>query len=1701
MNFIKKATAIILAAALILPTLAGCTNSGAPAVIGAADITTGARSFAPFQPSGANALAATLPSFADHNFAEEDLVPRDGYILVPTMFGTTGIDTLSSFFLVSPYENAAVPSISIDGQAAPTISRDSGDTFLITPATPLRSNAVYVFRLSREGQPDITWAFQTTVRFEIMSTLPRNQAINVPVRTGIEFNFSAGEEIDIADYFSIYPHVAGRFIHQGSTAIFMPTAALQHMQVYTVTLRAGVSLPGTTEALTQDFVFAFETAPRVEPVQHNWPSRIDFSAGYIEFPSFEAPQVNFWLSYNSRTTTRPTIQVGVYRFGNQQQAIDTLSNFINTPSWARISWDNRLIDTAPLTQVSSFTITERVSESRWGAETLTLPSSLDPGFYIIDAYIGGHRDQVILQVTDLAIQVVADDNMALLWIHNMNTTLPAAGAIVGDLVYGATYTATDYGIAVVERQLNFGDYLTISAGGTESVVFILGGNMGISPRSWGWSPWSQGGNNDYWSVLQLDRTLFQRGDTLSLWGFVQNRHQLEEITHVTAVITENSWWGADRDNLVRQNIAVVDGAYNGEIRLPNLNPGFYQLTIYHGDIVLDSIFFDVQDYVKPPYQLTVDVCTPAIFAGDSVTFTANVSFFEGTPVPELDISYRLSGWNLRNTRQGRAETNINGAVEINTGQVLPNADAQGHTSLQFSAEATLPEIGWTHARASTRVFINDIHVQARATRTDANASLTVNVHDITLDRINNGTNAHFNDFLCAPTVGQTLNVEIIRVYWVRTRIGEFFDSWLRQVVPRYRHDRREEVIQQFTLTTDANGNATREFTVPDRRNESYLARVTTTDGNGRTITHTMFIGRDWSHFHNMAEGDSIFLYGARPQDEGYDIGDTVELTLMRGADPLETGRIMFVTVQNGILSYQVGGSNLTFTFEEKHAPNATAFAFHFNGHTYYSSWQTQQRLHFNSLSRQLMLEITTCQDEYRPSDTATITITTTDTDGNPKAANVNISLVDEALFALMDYNVNTLTALYRTVSDHLRINMATHRTFVSDGAEYAVAEMAADSADSDVVFRAAVSAPAPTAQANFSGAGEATHIRERFEDTAAFKSVATNANGTATITFQLPDNITAWRLTASGISNDLYAGNTVQNVRVTQPMFLHYTLGSTFLVGDTPSIGVNVFGTSLMGGENVAFDIWCESNPDYVRRASGRAFERINIPLWEMATEGIYRLVIYATVSNGLTDAVIHPFQVVDSHHFVDAARFYTVTQNTVFDVGNQGMTNITFTDHGRGQFLNNLLSMRWVRGARIEGLVASREATRLIEANFPEATIFRSATAFDILEYQQPDGGIAILPYASSNLYATVMLMPFILDEINVPMLRRYLQSIVDGGSSENRMLALYGLAMLGEPVLLELQRNAMLEGLSIRNTAYIALAFAALGEVQAANNIFDTRIAPHIQRVAPYYRVNTGTNNREIQETTSVVALLAATLGLPQSVALHNYATRRHTCNFTLNLERLAFIALEIENHHPAPASITYTLFGQQHTRNLTNWNNFTLRIPTQNLHEFSIVSVTGEVGAVSIVRTPLTDIEPVDNGITVSRQFFRAGTNQSATTFSQDELVRVQITVTYPATAVLGSYIITDILPAGLVHVANSARFGARSQTPGHWRHATTDGQRVSFFDHNSRHTGTHVYYYYARVISPGVFRAEGTIVQSVGAREYLTVGNEAVVTIVE
>jgi len=1633
---------------------------------------------------------------------------KEGFVVTPLSYTTTGVEISSSFTLTTPFETTAeelAETLSIDGQPALHIEQIGPTEFIITPSMELFPNSLYIIRITREDGEDISWAFQTAARFQITSNYPHSTAVNVPVNTGIEITFSNENFTPIDTFFSITPHVEGTFQYHKNTAVFIPVR-LEYRTVYTVTLKAGIKLAGTNEELTTDHVFSFETEAEVGH-EHDYPAEtVHFGTRYTELPTIEAPVLNMWL-YNNHGSDTPNPAITVYTFGSFEEATKAVTDLTSIPRWSWYANNDRRVDTSNMTRIMSF---DAIDLYDTNTRSLSLPDSLSPGFYLINAELERSQDQSILQITDLPVQVIADDNKAIVWVNDIGTGAPAVNATVLDVSTGNSYSTDENGIAILDRSpaADGSEHLLVTSSDGKTCLWL--NTPTFSPWHWygGYDMWGWGsdinGNDLYWTALQLDRTLFKRDDTVSFYGFVQDRKSSEEINNVTVTLTRGFrfWHFGSRDILHKQVVPVRNGTYSGEINLPNLDPGSYNIIVNHGDIVLASAYISIYDFVKPPYTINVSTDKVAAFTGEVVTFEINAEFFDGTPVSNLDVSYYILGSWLNTSGFASGQTDIDGSIKVSE-RISPQQEAQGEAWLWFEAEATLPEMGQTYRYAHVRAFVNDIDVNARATRTDGKATLTIDVNTITLDRLNNGTASHYYDYIDKPVSDKQMSIGIYRVYYEKIQTGTYYDFIEKRNMPLYWYERREERIESFEMTTAGNGTATREFTVPDREHESYLAKITTTDGNGRRIEQIAYIGRDYSSFFYFASLKEYYLDGA---SDNYQIGQDVTLTVMRETEPVTRGGFLFVNMQNGILEYHTGSNPYKFTFKPEHIPNIAVMTYHFDGYRYHSdSWRMQAYLRYDFSANDLTIDIRKDKDTYKPGDMCTLTVTVKDKNNAPVQANLNISIVDEALFALADYRVETLMSLYSFVSTGLKYAHATHRFYTPGDA----------SSDDDFVHAPSAS-PAPEAEALYDSDGETggrseTYLREIFKDTAFFETIRTNTRGEASHTFKLPDNITSWRLTASGISETLYAGNAIEHIIVTNPMFLNYTLSDVFLTGDIPMIGINVYGIILTGAETVDFEVWDENKPEAVFRASGSAFERINIPLWEMENEGIGALIIKATASNGTSDMVRHQYQVFTTHREIFKAVHYDVTTDTEFEIGNGGLTNITFTDRGRGELMWQLIHLKNVTGNRIETLLISRESANMLSKFFPDYQDHTNPTKLNIRDYQRTDGGIAYLPHSESDLITTVKILPYVLNEINLGSMINYLYEAFEGDNAENKMSALYGLALLRQPVMADLNDYLLLEAITAKDAVYLALAYLSLGEREIADKIYDSRVAPHFEKITPMYRINTGINQDDILATTSAAAMLATKLNKPEKDGLHQYITVNSAADILISVERFSYIEQELATRTGTGGSITYTLFGETFTRELEKGGSHTLRIPTARFNEFKLTDVTGDIDAVSHFKVPMTETGSFDDEITVTRTFYRiehsgsGNTNERerripTETFNQGDLVRIELKIDYSAKALHGSYSVTDYLPAGLAFADNTARserstdFGS-----GYFAYAMTEGRKVTFYDYNSRFDKPITYYYYARVINPGTFKAEGPLVRNLTSADYFTSGDDTVIRI--
>jgi uncharacterized protein YfaS (alpha-2-macroglobulin family) len=182
-------------------------------------------------------------------------------------------------------------------------------------------------------------------------------------------------------------------------------------------------------------------------------------------------------------------------------------------------------------------------------------------------------------------------------------------------------------------------------------------------------------------------------------------------------------------------------------------------------------------------------------------------------------------------------------------------------------------------------------------------------------------------------------------------------------------------------------------------------------------------------------------------------------------------------------------------------------------------------------TKSLDVAISTHKPVYGPGEQITVNVDVKNRDGQPVEAEVSLALVDEAIFSLSNELTKPIfQAFYgpRSLSVDTFDSMRPYREIMAGGRGGGGDEMA--------------SAP-----------------RRDFPDTAAWYPVlVTDENGHSSITFDLPDNLTSWRLTAKAITLNHQVGEGRANIETKKDLVLRPFLPRVLTTGDQTELSVMV---------------------------------------------------------------------------------------------------------------------------------------------------------------------------------------------------------------------------------------------------------------------------------------------------------------------------------------------------------------------------------------------------------------------------------------------------------------------------------------------------------------------------------------------------------------
>lgn len=1560
-----------------------------------------------------------------------------------------GVDTGSTFLLTSqnPLDEKLVEkNLLIEPAVTFSLEKKAGGLeYTIVPKEKLASDTIYRLSFDPEGmdRDSYSWAFQTKGSFRVLRSLPGNTTTGVPLNTGIEIvfsheNFDAGK----ADsYINIEPAVQGRFEKHKRTLVFVPTE-LQPATLYTVTVKQGFPLEGSSENLAQDYSFSFET---------NLPETaqsfvFDLDGRLTEFSTDDIPAFPVYFYRNTNMQKAPPLKISLYQYQDFKGFRASVAKRDEIPTWSYNSVHLYREDLSGLDKVGEYN-TEFQSVDRY-SHYIVFPQELAPGYYAAEFEAENCIRQIWFQVTDLAVYVAQNENNSIFWAHDLKSKTPAANMEV--LVAGKNLTAKGdiNGAVLLTGNIAGSDkeYAQVKSGNMETLVPL---DLSYEERYNGPALKSR----DYWKYLYLDRELFLPGDTVRFWGVISSRLKgISQVNEVTVELMGTDgpiYEGADTAPIQALSVKLEGNIFTGEMQLPVLKPGYYYFNVKSGETNLLSRGFSVETYTKPSYTLNITAEKRAIFAGEGMNFEAESSFFEGTPVPELKLDYHING------QQGSVVTDGKGLARIPYIGKTNDDLYSSYQSVYLGASANLPEAGEITGSSEVYVFKSKVYLNSSVTRKDNTFTLQAKLSTVDLTKVNEGNYPAEEFFLKGPAVNTLVKGSLYQDVWTKVEAGERYDFINKVVEKIYHYDHSTKHISDFDLITDSQGNITYTGTLDPE--ESYYLELSAQDNEGREFKRRYSVyGSERGYYPEYK------YYYLQPEqaEKVFGEGDKVSVTFMENTKEIipQKGKVLYFTAMKDIKFYEVSGSSrYTFTFSNDYVPNINIYGVYFDGRGYQEA--SPYLVPYKSAEKALQVKVETDKQEYRPKDMVKLNVRISDS-GNQsvKSARVNLNLVDEAIYSLRDQSVDLLRSLY---TDYIHTYLNTRRSHYHPE--------------------------------NFGGAergGEGGSERKDFRDTVLFVTLETDSGGWASTEFQLPDNLTSWRLTYHALTDSLQAGSGTHQIPVRLPFFVEMTNNSLYLEGDTPVIVLRAYGDKVSSGQEVSYKLKLvdSQGKEVTAAGNGTAFSSFD---WQLPAlrEGIYKLTVSAQ-SGDYQDVITREISVVSS--FLERTLTKTELLQDGLEIKGSFKEPVTliFSDSEKSQYLSGLYNIAWMNGSRLEQKLASTEARKLLTQYFPEEKLYYGEDKNDsLLNYQQPDGGISILPYSESELALSAQIAAYHSEEFDKMGLAAYFYRLLeaDAGTEDDDSLMLWGLAALKEPVLLKVNEKLADEKLASSEKINLAQASLEIGNGAFAKNVYNQLLNKYGEDLGAAMRINVGRDQDEIVEATTQMALLASRLEMPEKNKLFQYILENPGKEILNSLEQVQILKYALRYMDPDPVSFTYELRGEKITKSLQDHDTFKLIVPPDALPGLKFSQVQGKVGLLTKYSDAYdsTDITPRDD-LSITRVYYKG--KDRATTFERGDLVQVTLAYEIKDKAPAGYYEIVDILPAGLKYVSRPYIRGKKYDANLTYPTEVKD-QKLTFAVPKRQNRIT----YYARVVSPGEYEAQSPLLSHTRSNKISVLGN--------
>ncbi len=813
--------------------------------------------------------------------------------------------------------------------------------------------------------------------------------------------------------------------------------------------------------------------------------------------------------------------------------------------------------------------------------------TLKPGIYLLKA---SSPETLALGYQNIGhFMVVATANLTmkysidkvLVWATDAQSGLPIANASI--TLYDKDFQSLTSGTTDKDGLLTLS--IPRVSDLYQPLFAVLQGNdqFGLGFNNWsdGIEPYQFGQNYNYYpeqyrTYLYTDRPIYRPDQPVYFKGVVR---QVTDVRYTPAGVTEIPVKILDPngETVFDETVPVTAyGTFSGQFNIASDAPlGYYQLQATlptddteNGYQPNGNLTFGVAEFRLPEFQVNVTPQADAVVQGDTVKVTIDSKYFFGGAVSNAKVDYTVVAnpyffqydgngyydFEDFNYDEGASELYGGGGEQVASGSGVTNAQGQlvvdipaslkdSTQSQEFTIEATITDESQQVVAGRTKVVVHkgQLYIGARPEEYVGNAGQESTIDLIAVDWASKGI------------PNQPIDVEVVERRWssVQEKDEGGRTTWTWQV---------EEIpVTTGTATTDENGKATFKFTPPN--GGVFKIKIKTKDSKGNEVvaSTTSWVSSGEYVSWRQQNSNRIDLIADK---KNYSVGDTAEILI---ASPFQGTAEALITVERGsVLKVEhvtLTSNSLIYKIPitEDFAPNVYVSVMLVKGvdaNNPVAAFRAGLvQLAVDNKQKEIQIEVTPDKAQAGPGDTVNYTVKTTDYAGKPIQAEVGVGLTDLASLSIADPNSSPILT-YFYGQQGLGVRTSSPLTINVDQLTQTVLD---------------------TIKGGGGGGGEGGifDIREDFVDTAYWNAtVTTNADGTATFSVKLPDNLTTWRLDAravtSGADGLTLVGQKTFDLLSTKPLLIRPVTPRFLVVGDQVTLAAVVNNNT---GKDMSVDV------------------------------------------------------------------------------------------------------------------------------------------------------------------------------------------------------------------------------------------------------------------------------------------------------------------------------------------------------------------------------------------------------------------------------------------------------------------------------------------------------------------------------------------------